>query len=141
MLLTPVKEENSGSDGPSSMEVSSDVSDVDADMGGEEATPDDQAVSSAPQDVAEMAVEPDKLAAIERGNTDDFSFLFQAAKKEVAPVEGKQRRRRLGKNTALQTSPDEKENAPHRNALEPSRLTRRTSGIHELHKMLGTGGP
>jgi len=141
VLLTPVKEENSGSDGPSSMEVSADVSDIDPDMGGEQATHGDQAVSSAPQGVTQEAVEPEKLAAIERGNTDDFSFLFQAAKKEVAPVEGKQRRRRLGKNTALQTSPDEKENVPHRNALEPSRLTRRTSGIHELHKMLGTGGP
>ena len=87
------------------------------------------------------SVDPENLVAVERGNTDDFSFLFQAAKKkEAGPTEGKQRRRRLGKNTALQTSPDEKENAPQRNALEPSRLTRRTSGIHELHKMLGTRG-
>ena len=140
VLLTPVKEENSGSDGPSSMEVSADVDDVDPRTGGEEATPGDRAVSSALETATQAAVQPEKFAAIERGNTDDFSFLFQAAKKEVAPAEGKQRRRRLGKNTALQTSPDEKENVPQRNALEPSRLTRRTSGIHELHKMLGTGG-
>ena len=93
VLLTPVKEENSGSDGPSSMEVSADVDDVDPRTGGEEATPGDRAVSSALETATQAAVQPEKFAAIERGNTDDFSFLFQAAKKEVAPAEGKQRRR------------------------------------------------
>ena len=142
VLLTPVKEENSGSDGPCSMELSGEE-DGDSPRGATEGTPSrEQPVTSTAEAPAEAAsVDPEKLAAVERGNTDDFSFLFQAAKKkEAGPTEGKQRRRRLGKNTALQTSPDEKENAPQRNALEPSRLTRRTSGIHELHKMLGTRG-
>jgi len=145
-MLTPVKEESSLSGEACSMEVSEGTPRGGCDADGDEA---DQATSApppeegkAPAAAAEASPAPAPASApapapAEAGD-DDFAFLFNSSKPPAK--KGGKRRRKLGSNLALQTSPDEKENHGGNpgwkgDRAEP-RLTRRTSGIQELHNML-----
>ena len=131
VCLSPVKEEReslSESDQACSMEVSEDSA---VGQAGGAADTADNATSRAPPE-AEAEAETDD---------GDFGFLLNPNLGKVgAGAKKGGRRRRLGQNTALQTSPDEKENAPHGtwrgNQTERPALTRRASGIGELHSIL-----
>ena len=119
------RESLSESDQACSMEVSEDSAVGQADA----ADTADNATSRAP---------PEAEAETDDG---DFGFLLNPNLGKVgAGAKKGGRRRRLGQNTALQTSPDEKENAPHStwrgNQTEKPALTRRASGIGELHSIL-----